>query len=51
MEDRKPTAERMPAARVAQMLQVGERFGLDAGARAKLTVAQPAKDEDDLGEK
>jgi phage terminase small subunit len=38
--------KRMPANRIAQMWQVGERFGLDAGARAKLAVTAEQKSED-----
>ena len=40
-------AERMTAARIAQMRQVGERFGLDAGARAKLAVTAEHKIEEE----
>jgi phage terminase small subunit len=36
-------SQAMPANRIAQMRQVGERFGLDAGARAKLAVTEGDK--------
>src|SRR5215471_8545973 len=44
-------SQRMPANRIAQMRQVGERFGLDAGARAKLAVRQQESTVDDPAEK
>jgi len=38
--------EGMLANRIGQMRQLGERFGLDAGARAKLAVTEAQKSED-----
>jgi phage terminase small subunit len=38
--------DRMDTSRIAQLRQIGERFGLDAGARAKLSVTQAQKSED-----